>query len=250
MEVTRTIVNLLEADSALATGLTPRAQQAAALSLDVRVRHAEPGEWRPEELGLGADSLGLLVTRGVVARCVQINHRGAAELLGSGDLLRPWHHNEPPFATRWKVLDRLSFAVLDGEATRRIARYPRVLLTLIDRELERSRRMTERCATAQLACAEERLRVELGRLAQRWGTPVRGGTALPLSLTHEILGYLIGTRRQTVTTALSEMTRTGKIAPLQCSGWLLLRDGDPSASPSPGRDQSSSAGRAAACARR
>lgn len=221
MSLTRTVVNLLDADAGLGEGFTPRARQSAKLALDVCVRHVEEGAWEPDELGLGTDCLGLLVTRGVVARRVRIDHRGAAELLGKGDLLRPWHETSPPFSADWKVLDRLSFAVLDREATRRIARYPRVLLALIDRELERSRRMTERCATVQLAGAEERLRVEFGRLAERWGSPVDNGIALRLPLTHEVLGHLIGTRRQAVTSALGEMTRAGQIAPLPCSGWLL-----------------------------
>jgi hypothetical protein len=44
---------------------------------------------------------------------------------------------------------------------------------------------------------------------------------LPLALTHETLGGLVGARRPTVTLALRELTERGALVH-QSPGWLLL----------------------------
>jgi hypothetical protein len=58
-------------------------------------------------------------------------------------------------------------------------------------------------------------------LAESWGRVTPAGTTLPLSLTHDALGALIGARRPTVTLALRELTERGAVI-RQDQGWLLL----------------------------
>jgi DNA-binding transcriptional MocR family regulator len=58
-------------------------------------------------------------------------------------------------------------------------------------------------------------------LAESWGHVTSVGTTLPLSLTHDVLGELIGARRSTVTLALTELSDRGAIV-RQDRGWLLL----------------------------
>lgn len=214
------VANLLDLDAGLAAVLAPPSAGLTPPAIDVRVLRVPAGRWEPPPPPPGRP-LGLLVVAGLMLRRVSLGHRTAAELLGTGDLLRPWCTAEPPFTVDWRALAPVRVAVLDDHAAARLARFPSLLLALVERELPRSRRMAERCATAQLGTTEERLRIELSRLAVRWGTPRPEGMALPLSLTHETLGNLIGVRRPAVTTALSLMTRAGEIEPLPGAGWLL-----------------------------
>jgi hypothetical protein len=52
------------------------------------------------------------------------------------------------------------------------------------------------------------------------------GVVVPVPLTHDMIGRLVGAHRPSVTTALSELTRSDRIRRLP-HGWLLL--GDPPA---------------------
>jgi hypothetical protein len=53
---------------------------------------------------------------------------------------------------------------------------------------------------------------------------------VPVRLTHDMIGRLVGAHRPSVTTALSELSRANRIARLP-HGWLLR--GDPPAAPVP-----------------
>jgi hypothetical protein len=50
------------------------------------------------------------------------------------------------------------------------------------------------------------------QLADRWGQMTPEGVVLPLPLTHELLGQLVGLHRPTTSTALQRLTRAGEIA--------------------------------------
>ena len=58
-------------------------------------------------------------------------------------------------------------------------------------------------------------------LAESWGHVTSSGVRLPVLLTHETLGALVGARRPTVTLALRNLVERGAIVH-QYSGWLLL----------------------------
>ena len=68
---------------------------------------------------------------------------------------------------------------------------------------------------------DQRLLGLMWLLAESWGQVTPSGTTLPLALTHDALGRLIGARRPTVTLALGELTDRGAIV-RQVRGWLLL----------------------------
>lgn len=220
------IADLFELDPDLVAAVPPSALADARRTLQVRLVVVPRGRWPAGEIDLGERPMGILVAEGLVLRRVLLEHRAAAEILGGGDLLRPWERSCAPFRDDWRVLETATLALLDRHAAARIARYPGVLLTLLDRELARSRRMGERCAIAQLGSTEDRLLIELRSLAYRWGRQRADGIALQLPLTHEVLGHLVGTRRPAVTSALSRMTRAGTITPLPGCGWLLATPPD------------------------
>lgn len=69
-------------------------------------------------------------------------------------------------------------------------------------------------------------------LSESWGQVTPSGVRLPLALTHETLGALVGARRPSVTLAVSKLAQDGAIVH-QDTGWLLLeppaRPADPAA---------------------
>ncbi|HUE25664.1 MAG TPA: helix-turn-helix domain-containing protein, partial [Solirubrobacteraceae bacterium] len=80
---------------------------------------------------------------------------------------------------------------------------------------------------------DQRLLAVMWLLAESWGRVTPAGTTLPLSLTHDALGALIGARRPTVTLALRELTERGAVI-RQDQGWLLL-EAPPHSTRPPGR---------------
>src|SRR5215203_7089898 len=111
-------VRLLEADPDLGGLLTGTRRQEAERELVVRVHKLGVGVWDVSRLeGAGSDHVGLLLLDGVVAREVIVADHVSAELLGPGDLLRPWQTPSSssllPVDVLWSVLSPSSFAVLD-----------------------------------------------------------------------------------------------------------------------------------------
>jgi hypothetical protein len=76
-------------------------------------------------------------------------------------------------------------------------------------------------AICQLPRVEERLLALMWWLAESWGRVTSVGTLLPVAMTHDVLGALVGARRPTVTLAIGELVERGAIA-RQDRGWLLL----------------------------
>jgi hypothetical protein len=180
----------------------------------------DTGYWRPEEVeGEAArDGIGLLILDGLVVRRVGTEGRYGAELLGPGDLLRPWEHDGEdtlPFDTSFRVIERLHVAILDTRATTRMAPYPELVSALVGRAMRRARDFAINMAIAHYPRIDRRLLLLLWHLADRWGRVTPDGIRIPLRLTHTLLADLVASRRPSVTTALTELEHQG----------LLRRDG-------------------------
>ena len=173
---------------------------------------------------------GLLVLTGLLIRRVGRDGRFGAELLGPGDILRPWEHDGEqttvPFETGWRVLTPARLAVLDLDWSRRMAPFPEIGGILIGRALDRSRRMAVNMAIAQHPRLEVRLEVLLWHLAERLGHVHTDGVHLTLPVTHETLGNLVAARRPSVSAALGALADRGVVR-RDGDGWVLL--GDPPA---------------------
>lgn len=87
----RPTIRVLAADPGLGTDLTPEQLREARVRA-VAVQHSVPrGPWQRDGFDAPRPGLaGLLVIEGVILRDVQVGRFPAAELLGPGDLLRPW----------------------------------------------------------------------------------------------------------------------------------------------------------------
>jgi hypothetical protein len=189
------------------------------------------GPWapRPDDARF-AGALGLLVLDGLVIRTICVQGRDCAELVGAGDLLRPWETAQDGLVEgpcSWRVLEPTTVAILDRQFAAVVARCPSVIVTLFARSAQRTRGLALHLALAHIRQAETRLLTLFWHLAGRWGRMTPRGVELPLPLTHELLGQLVCLHRPTTSTALQRLAAAGEIARTPNRGWLLL--GDPPA---------------------
>jgi len=219
-------IRVLEAHPELAQGLDPE-QAALARRHVVAVLDSIPaGNWEPaERYDETPGTLGLLVIDGMVARDLRIGGRWCSELLGPGDLLRPWDHvdgagESVPSDSAWNVLVPTRVAVLDERFARVACRWPQLMASIVSRTLRRSRWLTIMLAISNLTRVDERVVAVMWHLADRWGHVTPEGVVVPVRLTHEMLGKIVGAHRPSVTSALGELTRAG-VLERRDDGWLL-----------------------------
>jgi hypothetical protein len=232
----RVTTPLLELDADLGQLLTADRLEIAKRELRVGVRTLETGLWDVDRLsGASPDHLGLLVVDGIIAREVLVSDTVSTELLGPGDVVRPWRIQDGSgllqHTIRWNVLSRSRFALLDRRLSAELGRYPEVGAAIVDRVNERALRLALTQAISQLNRVDRRLLALFWHLAERWGRVTAGGVALPMTLSHRMLGQLVGARRPTVSTALGELVREGELARREDGTWLLT--GEPVGVPAP-----------------
>ncbi|MDQ3676609.1 MAG: Crp/Fnr family transcriptional regulator [Actinomycetota bacterium] len=208
----------------LLTGLDGHTANVLRRRVTVRTRYLQAGAWvPPDDLGPGA--LGLLVLDGLLIRCVELDGRECPELVGAGDLVRPWDQADElfslPHTTSWRVLRPAWLAVLDSAFANVVARFPTILGALLSRSTARARTLSLTLAIAHVRHAETRLLMLLWHLADRWGRMTPDGVLVTLPLTHELLAHLTCMRRPTASTALGQLTRAGQLARHSDGSWLL-----------------------------
>jgi CRP/FNR family cyclic AMP-dependent transcriptional regulator len=229
MSRTSETVRLLEADPELGALLADARRAEAERDLVVRTHRLSVGPWDVSRLsGASADHVGLLVLDGVLSRELVVADHVSAELLGPGDLVRPWQGSAGagllPVQAVWSVLSTVTLAVLDRRFAAEAARYPEITAALFDRLGERSLRLATTQAISQLTRVDRRLKALFWHLAERWGRVSGDGVVVPLALTHRILGQLVGARRPTVSTALSELAEREELVRRADGSWLLRGD--------------------------
>ena len=220
-------VRLLDEDPDLGELLSAERRAEAAEALIVRVQRLPVGAWDVSRLrSLGAGHVGLLLLDGVLARDVIVADLVSAELLGPGDVVRPWGDPDGessllPVEVEWWVLSAARVAVLDRGFAVRSARWPEITATLFQRQAERVLRLATQQAVSQLTRVDRRLLALMWHLAERWGRVSPDGVVVPLALSHRILGQLVGARRPTVSSALSDLARRGELLRRDDGSWLL-----------------------------
>jgi hypothetical protein len=219
-------VRVFEAVPDLLDELAP-AHARAAWHLGVADSEVLPGgPWLPpgpDALGPGA--LGLLVLDGVLMRNVALDGRQAPELVGAGDLLRPWQADGVAgfveLDASWLIIERASIALLNGRFAERVCRVPGLCGALLARSLQRSRWLAFQAALSQIRRAEPRVLLLLWHLADRWGRVTPHGVHLPLPLTHALVARLVSMRRPTVSAAIAALARSGEVVRGADRTWLL-----------------------------
>jgi len=220
------LVRVLDEDPDLLGGLDPRATDLLRRRVTVPKLWIEPGPWDPPtDRDDVAGSFGLLVLDGLMIRSLHLDGRECPELVGRGDLLRPWDGNGEDSSVQtestWTTLERTTMAVLDERFAAAVCRYPTIMSELLARSIQRSRTLAFHLAIVHIRHAETRLHMLLWHLADRWGRVTRDGVHVPLALTHERLAHLVCMRRPTASTALQRLVRAGELERRPDGTWLL-----------------------------
>jgi hypothetical protein len=172
---------------------------------------------------------GLLLIDGLVMRDIDLGRRSSTELLGAGDLIRPWEADSViegmPLVLRTTVTQEATVAILDRRFLLMAARWPQIIDAIIGRAMRRARWLAVRLVVNQLVRLEDRIILMMWALAERWGRVTPEGVVLPVDLTHSTLARLVGARRPSVTSALGVLAREELVTRTE-HGWLLRGDPD------------------------
>lgn len=220
-----TTCHVLREDAELGDAIAPERRAEAIEVCTAREIRFPTGEGVNESSPLES-GLGILVLRGLLIRRVGIDGRFGAELLGEGDLLRPWQweSDSPTLSLEmaWSIVEPTRLALLDEDFTLRcIGAFPELASPLVGRAMQRARHLAVNMAIVHQARVDVRVHMLLWHLAGRWGRVRSEGTVLRMRLTHAVLADLVAARRPTVTSAISELVRAGLV---QTKGdeWVLF----------------------------
>src|SRR3954451_4928992 len=185
-------VHVLVHDPDLAAGLEGERLRRAERDLVAATVVAFEGPWNPEEAGASVrGGIGLLLLEALVVRRVGRTGRYGAELLGPGDLMRPWQHDGEdvtlPFDTSFRVIEQALVALLDLRFAARACAYPEVGSALIGRAMPRSRTLVVNMAIAHYPRIDRPLLMLKWHLASSGARVKRHGIRIPLRLTHQLL---------------------------------------------------------------
>lgn len=219
-----TRVQLLREDPDLGSGIPEEELRWAADHCVAPAISIARGAWHIERTQMPTGGIGLMILDGLLLRRVGVDGRHGAELLGEGDLLRPWPGEDLdsmlPYTTGWKVIHRTRLALLDERVAVRLARFPPLIGTLTARALDRARRLALMMAIIHHPRIEVRLHMLFWHLADRWGHVRPDGVILPLNVSHSVLADLVAAQRPSVTGALGKLVERGVVRTLE-DGWLL-----------------------------
>jgi CRP/FNR family transcriptional regulator, cyclic AMP receptor protein len=226
----RPTISLLDVEPELGAGLNPQERAAAARVLAVPSRVLEPGPWDPhEELDDVYPVVGILLVDGMLTRDLVFAGRATTELLGAGDILRPWDDDiafeSLPSSASWHVHTPARLAILDTRVAIASGRWPSIATALHARHVRRARSLAFQRAIAQMPRVDDRMLVLLWALAERYGRVSAEGVRVPVALPHRTLATLVGARRPSVTTALTGLAREGLVE-RTAEGWLLHGDAE------------------------
>lgn len=195
------LVRLLDADPDLGQGLSAADREAVRRYAICETAALGRGVHEPLTVGSG-DLLGLLVLEGLLIRSVEVAGRCCGELVGPGDIMRPWDHFGDyaplPFEVRWRVVRPVKMALLDQRLTTVSARWPSLMHAIFRRAIGRAHALALNVAIHTLQHVELRLLVLLWHLADRFGHVTPAGTVVPLELSHQDLAELVGAQRPSV----------------------------------------------------
>lgn len=217
----RETMSLLDRDPDLAAGLEGERLAVARAELVASVLRLPRGEWHPDRTPPAGEHLGLLLVDGLMVREIRVAGARGIELLGAGELLRPWDEDAASFVEgSWRVIEPVLMAELEPFVATRLSRYPAVLSTLVGRVMRRCRSIAALAAIESFASLEDRLLVLFWQLAELTGERAGDRVLVPLRLTHQMLADLVGARRPSVSLALGRLAEEGLVLKDE-QGWQL-----------------------------
>jgi len=221
------VANMLEADPDLAAEIPRDRLPDVERRANARVVSVGRGPWfPPDAVGDAPDGLGLLALDGLVLRRVELGGRTTVDLIGPGDLIRPYESEYDqvamlPSLVTWQVIESAHFAVLDERFQIAMSPYPAVVAALFGRLARRCRLQAQRLAISQQPRISARLHFLFWQLADRFGRVEKDGFVVPLRLSHSVLAELVSAQRPSVTLGLQELDRGGLVKRRRAGDWLL-----------------------------
>jgi CRP/FNR family cyclic AMP-dependent transcriptional regulator len=243
-------VRLLSVDAGLRATVPADERHLAERLLVVPYRELEGGSWSPEALlDDSARPLAALLVRGLVTHELTIAGRRSANVLGPGDLFRPWRSADTavPCASSWSATGGAGIAVLDGRFLTAARRWPGLSAAVYERLADQLDTADVRAAITGLPRVEERVIALFWLLADRWGVVRPEGVVVELALTHALIGHLVGAQRPTVSLALQSLAEDRLLRRAETDAWILGHDSRAALAARPDRRFGD---RPAACARR
>jgi CRP/FNR family transcriptional regulator, cyclic AMP receptor protein len=223
--MTRSHVHLLDIEPDLGAFLTDQ-ERDVARTLAVPVRGISPGPLELEELFKESHAFAALLLTGMVTRSLAVGVRSALTLLGPGDLMTLSGTSQTELLSmRHEARADTEVALLGDHLLVAARRFPRLMAGIAVRMGEQHDRLAAQLVICQMPRVEDRIVALMWLLAETWGRVTGSGTAVPLMLTHDTIGELVGARRPTVTLALAHLAEEGRLI-RQDRGWLLLEAAD------------------------
>jgi hypothetical protein len=219
---------LIDIDPTLGEGLPHSGAASALATARVPFVAVGPGRWSPDDLPDGLrQPFALLVADGLVLSHLRLADSIASEVVGPGDLLSPHLEREPlvPIRRSLHVAHPARIALLDGRLVPVLAAAPMLGARLLARAAEQSARVAAHRAIVGLPRVEDRILALFGHLAERWGRVGAVGLVVPLSLTHEAIGHLIGARRPTVSLGLKALAEEDVLGRRADGSWIIANAG-------------------------
>jgi CRP/FNR family transcriptional regulator, cyclic AMP receptor protein len=213
-------VRLLDVEPDIGRFLTAEERAAVLKLVSVPVATVLKGEFT---LFDGGKPFAALVLEGMLFQRLRVGDHVALRLLGPGDIVSAGGTLRSTLLTgaECRAASSTEVALLGDEVLVAARRWPQLMAGLHLQIAEQFERLAIQMVICQLPRVDQRLLALMWLLAESWGRVTPAGTVLPLSLTHEALGELIGARRPTVTLALMELGKRGAIVKAD-GGWLLL----------------------------
>jgi CRP-like cAMP-binding protein len=203
----------------------PAQDQEAARRVPLVTRHELPAGHLDTQTLITDDEMpfGVLMVEGAVCRDTALGRHSSCHLFGPGAIIRPRDHGNDslPWETSWSCVTETTLAVLDHDFPLYLARWPE-LSEFVHRqlaiELEAS---LYQCAWTGLSRVDDRILALFWHLADVWGTVRPEGVAIPLPLTHRLIGRLVAAERATISLALSRLAARELLVKIGPRTWLL-----------------------------
>ena len=220
------LISIVDADPELADLLDEAELERARRGALTRERRLSPGDWDATgAIEPDKHHRGFLIIEGLLSREVNVLDRTCVELLGPGDVLRPWRWDPEGSHVHaevgWIVLEQTRLAVLDHGLVVRMNPWPQLGVELFARGTRRAHHLAVALAIAHHQRVDDRLLLTLWHLAERWGRVVPDAIIVPLPLSHQRLADLVGAHRPSVTKAIGELSASGALSRRDDGVWML-----------------------------
>ncbi len=220
------LISIIDADADLAEQLDGDERERARHEALTRLRRLTPGDWdAANSVEPDQHHRGFLIIDGLLSREVEVLGRRCVELLGPGDVLRPWRWDPDGSHVHaevgWVVLEPTELAVLDHGLVTRMNPWPQLGVELFARGTRRAHALAVTLAIAHHPRLDDRLLLTLWHLSERWGRVAPDGIVVPLPLSHQRLADIVGAQRPSVTTAMGDLARSGAVSRRDDGNWIV-----------------------------